>query len=91
MSSTTARLLLHSFHWDTVRLTEKWFDSDSEKLFRDAKVVNPRMEQPPVPSPIVRDGREECGVCFLGVPSEEMFSLNCAHRFCKVVVIFNFS
>ena len=81
---TTARLLLNCANWDTVALTQNFFESDDldhDKKFSDVKFVNPLAERPAIP--VVTDGMEECGVCFSELPTEEMFGLDCAHRFCK--------
>lgn len=39
--ATTTRILLNHFRWDKEKLMERFYDGDQEKLFSEARVVNP--------------------------------------------------
>jgi hypothetical protein len=41
LSSTTARILLHHFKWDKEKLMERFYDSDQERLFKEAHIISP--------------------------------------------------
>ena len=41
MPSTVTRMLLNHFRWDKEKLMERYYDGDQEKLFCEARVVNP--------------------------------------------------
>lgn len=39
--ATTTRILLNHFRWDKEKLMERFYDGDQDKLFSEARVVNP--------------------------------------------------
>jgi len=39
--ATTTRILLNHFKWDKEKLMERFYDGDQEKLFAEARVINP--------------------------------------------------
>lgn len=39
--ATTTRILLNYFKWDKEKLMERFYDGDQDKLYADAKVINP--------------------------------------------------
>uniref|UniRef100_T1GHE6 E3 ubiquitin-protein ligase ARIH1-like UBA-like domain-containing protein n=1 Tax=Megaselia scalaris TaxID=36166 RepID=T1GHE6_MEGSC len=69
LPKTTTRILLNHFKWDKEKLLERYFESNQEKFFRDAHVVNPfnkpkLKSKPKVPS----SGLEECEICLSTFP-----------------------
>lgn len=44
--ATTTRILLNHFKWDKEKLMERFYDGDQEKLFAEARVVNPFTKGP---------------------------------------------
>ncbi|XP_032456368.1 E3 ubiquitin-protein ligase ARIH1-like [Nasonia vitripennis] len=91
LPATTTRILLNHFKWDTETLVEKFYDEDQEKLFAEARVVSPFKKQPVInitcslqnlTTKSNSDEEEECGVCFMTLPTDEMSGLECGHRFC---------
>ncbi|KAJ1532296.1 hypothetical protein ONE63_000905 [Megalurothrips usitatus] len=84
--ATTTRILLNHFKWDKEKLMERFYDTDQEQLFIEARVINPIKEGAVTrPKPLKRtsiSGMEECEICFLLLPSNAMTGLECGHRFC---------
>lgn len=82
--STTARILLNYFNWDKEKLMERFFDGNQDELFKEARVVNPYKKVSSVVKPKVRKltGTEECEICFMVLPNQQMTGLECGHRFC---------
>jgi hypothetical protein len=39
--ATITRILLNHFKWDKEKLMERYYDSDQEQLFSEARVVSP--------------------------------------------------
>lgn len=83
---TTTRILLNHFKWDMEKLYERYYDSDQERLFKEAHVVNPYKK--PAKSQKKRQasaasiGMEDCEICLRDLPSSMMTGLACDHRFC---------
>ena len=44
--ATTTRILLNHFKWDKEKLMERFYDGDQEKLFAEARVINPFRQGP---------------------------------------------
>lgn len=44
--TTTTRILLNHFKWDKEKLMERFYDGDQEKLFAEARVINPFRKGP---------------------------------------------
>lgn len=44
--ATTTRILLNHFKWDKEKLMERFYDGDQEKLFAEARVINPFRKGP---------------------------------------------
>ncbi|XP_063697066.1 E3 ubiquitin-protein ligase ariadne-1 isoform X2 [Culicoides brevitarsis] len=81
--ATTTRILLNHFKWDKEKLMERFYDGDQEKLFKDARVINPFNKPIYTPKPKIQKlGIEECEICFASYPSNMMTGLACGHRFC---------
>jgi len=86
MPSTVTRMLLNHFRWDKEKLMERYYDGDQEKLFCEARVVNPFAK--PAAKSVKKVNRrpgpnlEECEVCVSILPSSVMSGLECGHRFC---------
>lgn len=82
--ATTTRILLNFFNWDKEKLMEKFFDGNQDELFKEAHVINPFKKVPPVrlKLPTKIQGTEECEICFMVYPLNEMTGLECGHRFC---------
>jgi hypothetical protein len=64
------RLLLNHFAWDREKLLEAYFqeDGNQEKLFKDAKIVNP--SEPRVVPVIPQGGVEDCLICYSATRSD---------------------
>jgi len=57
------RILLNHFGWDKEKLLEVYYDSDQDKLFKEARVVNPSVSKKHV---VPRgNGMEDCEICFM--------------------------
>lgn len=90
--ATTTRILLNHFKWDKEKLMERFYDGDQEKLFAEARVINPFRQGPVInrnrasQSSLIRrtsmNGTEECAICFISLPVPMMTGLECGHRFC---------
>lgn len=84
--ATTTRILLNYFNWDKEKLMERFFDGNQEDLFREAHVVNPykktNLAVKPKTSRKNLIGSEECEICFMMLPVNQMTGLECGHRFC---------
>ncbi|OXU30621.1 hypothetical protein TSAR_002465 [Trichomalopsis sarcophagae] len=84
--ATTTRILLNHFNWDKEKLMERFYDGDQEKLFEEARVVNPFRKGSAINRSVLKHNgeneTEECGVCYLTLPSHMMNGLECGHRFC---------
>ncbi|CAG5099484.1 Similar to arih1: E3 ubiquitin-protein ligase arih1 (Xenopus laevis) [Cotesia congregata] len=88
--ATTTRILLNHFKWDKEKLMERFYDGDQEKLFSEARVVNPfrkgsiisRSRSQNSSRRTSTNGTEECGICFVTLPCSMMTGLECGHRFC---------
>lgn len=81
--ATTTRMLLNHFKWDKQQLMERLFHGDQDKLFADAHVINPFKKGSE--NLILAHGSndtEECGICFLALPSSMLTGLECDHQFC---------
>lgn len=39
--ATTTRILLNHFKWDKEKLMERFYDTDQDQLFNEARVINP--------------------------------------------------
>jgi ariadne-1 len=59
---------------------EVYFDGDQEKLFKDARVINPFRETSEATG--IPSGSEECTICLLSNSPSLMTGLQCGHRFC---------
>ena len=70
------KLLLNHFKWDKQRLLEKFYETDHEEFFRQAKIINP-FSPPSSENP----STEMCLICCSDEPTE-MFHLECQHTFC---------
>lgn len=84
--STTTRILLNYFNWDKEKLMERFFDGNQDDLFKEARVVNPFKKIPTATTKpkLARKllGTEECEICFMVLPNNQMTGLECGHRFC---------
>lgn len=83
--AATIRILLNHFRWDKEELMERFFDGDQEKLFAEAHVINPFARRSQISLPKLDSGpnhTEECGICFLTLPTSMLTGLECDHRFC---------
>lgn len=83
--ATTTRILLNYFNWDKEKLMERFFDGNQDELFNEARVINPFKKIPTASKPkLVRKllGTEECEICFMVLPNNQMTGLECGHRFC---------
>ncbi|XP_054707104.1 E3 ubiquitin-protein ligase arih1-like [Uloborus diversus] len=80
---TITRILLNYFKWDKEKLYERYFDSDVERLFQDAHVINPLK---PITSVLKKSlgnrSYELCEICLRETPLNMMTGLACGHRFC---------
>lgn len=82
---TITRILLNHFNWDKEKLMEKFFDGNQDELFKEARVINPFKKPHPVSKPKFSRkllGTEECEICFMVLPNNQMTGLECGHRFC---------
>lgn len=77
-------LLMNHFKWNKERLVERLFESDQERLFRDASIVCPVTDQVAPASKNSKAGviNETCEICFTTHPSSCLSGLDCGHRFC---------
>ncbi|CAH1737077.1 E3 ubiquitin-protein ligase ariadne-1 isoform X1 [Aphis gossypii] len=88
MPATTTRILLNHFKWDKEKLMERFYDGDQDKLFSEARVINPfKRTQPIIQRPTSTrsrgtPGMEDCAICFVRLPNNMMTGLECNHRFC---------
>lgn len=81
--ATTTRILLNHFKWDKEKLMERYYDTDQEKLFKDAHVINPFRKPSTINKPkIKKSGTEDCEICYSSFPPSMMTGLECGHRFC---------
>lgn len=48
MPATTTRILLNHFKWDKEKLMERFYDGDQDKLFSEARVINPFKRSQPI-------------------------------------------
>lgn len=48
MPATTTRILLNHFKWDKEKLMERFYDGDQDKLFSEARVINPFKRTQPI-------------------------------------------
>jgi len=86
---TLVKILLNKFKWDTKKLLEQYFcDSDNE-MFKQPQ-PQPQLSLPQQQS---TDGDDlnssvegrifvDCEICYLSFMDDELFSLECNHRFC---------
>lgn len=44
--ATITRILLNHFKWDKEKLMERFYDGDQDKLFAEARVINPFRKGP---------------------------------------------
>lgn len=49
---TTIRILLNHFKWDKEKLMERFYDGDQERLYAEARVVNPYRKPVSVPKKV---------------------------------------
>ncbi|RNA26138.1 E3 ubiquitin- ligase arih1-like [Brachionus plicatilis] len=87
LNPTVTRALLHHFRWDKEKLMERFYDSDQDRLFREAHVVNPARINKRVTSTQSRSGRSKdhcCEICFCQYSEDNMSGLECGHKFCKL-------
>ncbi len=49
---TTIRILLNHFKWDKEKLMERYYDSDQEQLYAEARVVNPYRKSVSLPKKV---------------------------------------
>ena len=74
MPLTVIRMLLNHFRWDKEKLMERYYDGDQEKLFTEARVVNP-LTKSAGPTEIMKkptrtsSSLEECGVSKINICS----------------------
>lgn len=61
------RILLNHFGWDKEKLLEAYYDGDPSKLFKAARVIDPRIPRPQITNPA--SGAEDCHICYLQKPS----------------------
>jgi ariadne-1 len=86
--ATTTRILLSHLKWDKEKLMERFYDTDQDQLFSEARVINPFRKPAVINRPKVKPprtsttGTEECEICFMVLPSSMMTGLECGHRFC---------
>jgi len=73
------RSLLHHFHWDTITLLAAYFDQDSVKLMKEVGIVAPNETTPQTSTEEI----EDCGICYLSIPTNSSASLECGHPFCN--------
>ena len=59
---------------------DRYFDGDQEKLFKDARVINPFLETSEAAA--IPTGPEECIICLTNHSPSMMTGLQCGHRFC---------
>lgn len=89
LSSTTTRILLHHFRWDKEKLMERFYDGDQDRLFKEARIVNPfknnSRSSSEARSLSSRQKIKEfnCEICYLSFIENEMASLECLHKFCR--------
>ncbi|XP_033212517.1 E3 ubiquitin-protein ligase arih1l-like [Belonocnema kinseyi] len=87
---TTARILLNHFKWDKEKLMERFYDGNQEKLFENARVINPFKHGPTGDQPsqcsskrcTSKTEKEQCEICFSTLTKHMMTGLECGHRFC---------
>lgn len=82
--TTTIRILLNHFKWDKEKLMEALYDSDQDRLFSEAKVINPFNKELAITKPKTKKNSmtEECEICYMIYPSSLLTGLECGHRFC---------
>lgn len=71
ISTTTTRILLNHFRWDKEKLMERFYDGDQEKLFSEARVINPfnKFNNKIKLTKKSGNGTEECEICFMTLPA----------------------
>jgi len=86
--NTTIRILLHHFKWDKVKLMEKFYGEDQEKMFQEAQVISPfksaEIEDRSLSSRSVHDINCEldCEICCLSFSTQMLTGLECGHFYC---------
>ena len=93
------RILLHHFRWDKEKLMERFYDSDQERLFKEAHVVSPfksmsgntmmrslSSQQSTSSSSSQRNNKDiVCEICYeTSKDGSNMSGLECGHMFCKM-------
>lgn len=89
LNATITRILLNHFHWDKERLYERFFDGNTEALFKEAKIsettsltpVTATANKPPN-SNNNNQQRGICPICCLD-NNRELMALGCGHAFCR--------
>ncbi|XP_067120275.1 E3 ubiquitin-protein ligase arih1-like [Centruroides vittatus] len=80
---TITRILLNHFKWDKEKLYERYYDGDQDRLFSEARIINPCNSSNSTQKRIIMaSGLESCEICFREVPRSMMEGLACGHRFC---------
>lgn len=81
-SSSTARLLLMHFRWDSDLLFGAVAERGMEYIYRLARVISNTDETPAQPSGNAT-ADVTCGTCFCDVAPEEATAMECGHAFCN--------
>ena len=77
LPSNIVKLLLHHFKWNKQRLLERFYETDHDEFFRQAKIINPFSLKR-----IENSITETCSICDSD-EKKEMSSLECKHQFCN--------
>jgi len=80
LPNNVIRILLNHFNWDKHKLFEQYFDGNKEKLFSDARIVNPYNDMSSAPKKKKRN--QLCLICYNEVLTTQMTSISCGHEFC---------
>jgi ariadne-1 len=80
---TITRILLNHFRWDKEKLYERYYDGDRERLFEEARIIDPLERETTSHKKNPQCMIEYCIICCRDLPSQMLTSLACGHRFCK--------
>ncbi|OQV19278.1 E3 ubiquitin-protein ligase ARIH1 [Hypsibius exemplaris] len=73
--ASTTQLLLNHLKWDKDRTIERYYE-DSERLYKDAHVVDPSADVPVLPV------AESCDICYNDIDHGTSKGAGCGHTFC---------
>ena len=82
VSKPVASVLLRQFHWNTERLTERYFE-DTQRVLEQAGVANSAKRQRSGNGECSSDAVGSCAVCMDELTHESSTALRCGHRFCN--------